>query len=538
MQRNIVILPVAALLLALGRATAQIAPAPTNSGASLVEVKKQFEASFRDLQRQGQESAKLHRQRYLDSLAALEEAFQATGHNMTAVLAVHGEQERFERSGDIPDTALVADPPALRKLQDAWRAQTAAWPKEQAQRIVSLSDQYLQNLNNLYKTMADNPAARGADDVQAEKERLLGNNVVREALALLQVARPPAPPTPEPTKPPEHPVPDAKPVLPFVESGTFKIYAPGNEPPLKNLLTLHLDFPSADRRTGQLFYEVHSAVATTKAELYDNEKKISYTAYTTVPRLTLTTKNREVGEGCRLVVEYYSHPLARMSNLRCERVEHLPLPAMVRGQIIIMDGKGISLTRLKEKSSTTREFYGLIVSLFDSGGTLLFQQCTSTALAPFCSAEWRPLQGQKGAIEQAVEKFAPGWTIEHCGTDMNPGLYPEHGGKQNVLITHPLDKDTACVLKRKIRVADKKPTTLRLTVGHHPDGDWDLIVKVDKREVLHKTVGQNTTVKGWQDVNVDLSGYSGEYITLELLNQPTGWQWEGAYWAKISIDNW
>ena len=56
--------------------------------------------------------------------------------------------------------------------------------------------------------------------------------------------------------------------------------------------------------------------------------------------------------------------------------------------------------------------------------------------------------------------------------------------------------------------------------------------------MLVVTVNGATTVKGWLDVSVDLSGYADQYINLELLNQPTGWQWEGAYWAKISIDNW
>lgn len=40
---------------------------------------------------------------------------------------------------------------------------------------------------------------------------------------------------------------------------------------------------------------------------------------------------------------------------------------------------------------------------------------------------------------------------------------------------------------------------------------------------------------GWMDVRIDLSEYAGKTILVELLNQPTGWSWEAAYWANIAI---
>jgi len=139
-------------------------------------------------------------------------------------------------------------------------------------------------------------------------------------------------------------------------------------------------------------------------------------------------------------------------------------------------------------------------------------------------------------LKQAVEKFAPGWTIAHCGTDMDPGLRAEELGRKNVLLTHPLDKDTPCVLSRKVDIPAGKKTTLKLTVGHHPEGDWDLLVRADMRELLRKTIGKTTAANGWLDVSVDLSEYQGKSILLELYNQPTGWCFEGGYWAKISIE--
>ena len=142
--------------------------------------------------------------------------------------------------------------------------------------------------------------------------------------------------------------------------------------------------------------------------------------------------------------------------------------------------------------------------------------------------------GSPEAVKKAVDTFAPGWAIAHCGTDMDPGLRAEEHGRKNVLVTHPLDKDTACVLSRKVDLPAGKKATLKLTVGHHPDGDWDLIVRADMRELLRRTVGKATATDGWLDVSVDLSEYAGKAVVIELYNQPTGWTWEAGYWAEIS----
>ncbi|MGD0898179.1 MAG: ADP-ribosylglycohydrolase family protein [Thermoguttaceae bacterium] len=143
---------------------------------------------------------------------------------------------------------------------------------------------------------------------------------------------------------------------------------------------------------------------------------------------------------------------------------------------------------------------------------------------------------QADAMTKVVEKFAPGWAITNCGIIMAPGLHTEERGRKNVLLTHPRDKDTACVLSRKVDIHAGKKTTLKLTVGHHPEGDWDLVVRADMREVLRKTVGKATATNGWLDVTVDLSEYAGKSVLLELYNQPTGWFYEAGYWAKISIE--
>jgi hypothetical protein len=39
----------------------------------------------------------------------------------------------------------------------------------------------------------------------------------------------------------------------------------------------------------------------------------------------------------------------------------------------------------------------------------------------------------------------------------------------------------------------------------------------------------------WMTEDVDLSPLAGKTVTVELVNQPTGWTFEAAYWAEIRI---
>jgi len=140
-------------------------------------------------------------------------------------------------------------------------------------------------------------------------------------------------------------------------------------------------------------------------------------------------------------------------------------------------------------------------------------------------------------LSKAIEKFAPGWKVSKCGDDMDPGLRKELRGKRNVLVTHPLSESVGCTLSRTVSLPPNKDSTLKLVVGHDPRGDWDLIVNMDGEQVLRKTIGPATTSLGWTEVDVDLSSSAGRKVKLELINQPTGWHYEGAYWAEIAVQS-
>jgi hypothetical protein len=158
-----------------------------------------------------------------------------------------------------------------------------------------------------------------------------------------------------------------------------------------------------------------------------------------------------------------------------------------------------------------------------------------TAGSVFTARE-RALIRFRDELSLALEAAAPGWGLSDCGPDMGaPGFLSEFRGRDRVLITHPLDRETGCVLAKTVSLPAGKRSELRLTVGHHEHGDWLLVVRADKKAIREQVVGPQSAVEGWLDVTVDLSAYAGQEVLLELVNQPTGWAWEAAYWERVAL---
>jgi len=140
-------------------------------------------------------------------------------------------------------------------------------------------------------------------------------------------------------------------------------------------------------------------------------------------------------------------------------------------------------------------------------------------------------------LSKSVEKTVPGWKVAKCGDEMEPGLREELRGRKNVLVTHPLSQTVGCILSRTVTLPANQKSTLKLVVGHDARGDWDLIVKANGAQLLRKSIGPDSTSLGWADVNVDLSKYAGQEVKLELVNEPTDWHYEAAYWAEILLQS-
>ncbi|MBI2421511.1 MAG: ADP-ribosylglycohydrolase family protein [Candidatus Hydrogenedentes bacterium] len=149
----------------------------------------------------------------------------------------------------------------------------------------------------------------------------------------------------------------------------------------------------------------------------------------------------------------------------------------------------------------------------------------------------RPAELSNGRpdMDKLIAEFAPGWQIEDCGLEMDPGIRAFYRDRERVLVTHPDDGATPCVIWREGAIPVNSKGKLRLTVSHHDGGDWQLVVKINGEEVLNKEVSVKTIQEGWLTVEVDLAPYAGQTIKAEILNAPTGWFCEAAYWGEIAL---
>ncbi len=153
----------------------------------------------------------------------------------------------------------------------------------------------------------------------------------------------------------------------------------------------------------------------------------------------------------------------------------------------------------------------------------------------FTEEEMAQIFNPAEALQRAVDAVFPGWTLRHCGPDMQPGRRAEYRGRKNVFMTHPLNREVGAVLSRIVDLPTERQTTLRTLVANDDRGDWVLLVKVDGQLLLEKPINQQTTAGGWATVEVDLSQWAGKQVKLELINQPDGWSWEAGYWAEITL---
>jgi len=112
------------------------------------------------------------------------------------------------------------------------------------------------------------------------------------------------------------------------------------------------------------------------------------------------------------------------------------------------------------------------------------------------------IEGLEGApaiadLTDAIQKFAPGWSVRNCLDDSNPGINAEVRGKKNVLVTHPLNESIGCELSAKLEIPKGEPS-LRLVVGHHEEGDWTLMVKANGALLLEPiSVRKLLRMVGW-----------------------------------------
>jgi putative membrane-bound dehydrogenase-like protein len=133
-----------------------------------------------------------------------------------------------------------------------------------------------------------------------------------------------------------------------------------------------------------------------------------------------------------------------------------------------------------------------------------------------------------------IAEVLPGFTTTESG-ELGIGLLPEYRGRDNVLRTHPVSRDKACILSMKLTPPAGKKTKLILDVSHDPRGDWRLLVVGNGQRMADEMISKETCPNGWRTLTIDLSKFAGEELKLNLFNQANDWAWEFGYWGGAKI---
>ena len=144
-------------------------------------------------------------------------------------------------------------------------------------------------------------------------------------------------------------------------------------------------------------------------------------------------------------------------------------------------------------------------------------------------------------VQKSLDALWPGWKTSPNGPDMNPGYRervstpPE--GVFGCVLTHPPKRDVPVTLSRTLTVPEGDPR-LHFSVGNSPKGDFRLVVRVNGIELLATVLDKIYTRPGhrpFQTFDLSLEPWAGQKVTIELVQQPTGWMNESAIWHDIRI---
>ena len=135
---------------------------------------------------------------------------------------------------------------------------------------------------------------------------------------------------------------------------------------------------------------------------------------------------------------------------------------------------------------------------------------------------------------ESVSLWNPEWKVSAPDFERTPVKLAEYYGQKNVLLVHPFpDKKTPASFERKLKVEPGK-IKLTATVAADDRGDWTLKAVVNGTVIKELTVDHEKP--RWKTLEIDLSKYTGQEVTLRLEAHANGWNMEFAYWGGITVE--
>lgn len=379
----------------------------------MARLKNSYEEAIFRINARAVQAQEQTRKEYLVTLDEIETRLEEQG-DLTGVLAVRTERERFLTSGQFPSELAAAVPEALRKAAASFSERNRLLDVEKVKRLAAAAQAQYQRLAELERRFRAEGNAAGVALARQEKDALLNDPQIREAIQKSMMVAGDAKPAEEvaPSQGAKAAPVVAAPLVPAQTSTnalaptqpTYFIYKPGEEPPVssKDSLVLRLNFPSAAAKAAGMNYTLSATLITardrvrTRTEvhpLWNTKAEEGVLSY--VPRITVTARNQPIGDGAKLVIEYFSR-LVGESDRQKECVEVIPLPPLAVRQSVVVDARGIDLYKYSYRANwggsgsrreAGRELYGLIIGVYAPDGTPLIQQVSRSGLESVVSSQ-------------------------------------------------------------------------------------------------------------------------------------------------------
>jgi hypothetical protein len=143
-------------------------------------------------------------------------------------------------------------------------------------------------------------------------------------------------------------------------------------------------------------------------------------------------------------------------------------------------------------------------------------------------------------LEDLTQFWNPEWKLERAGFGgAGGGMGGIRGNTYldgDVLATYPRDEIRSLLLHRSLNVNGQKELTF--DVGVDAKRVWELNVFINNKRVLNKKIeGNDEQKRKWESINVDISPYNLETITIRLYQRVLipGKEAGNAYWKNIKI---
>jgi len=151
------------------------------------------------------------------------------------------------------------------------------------------------------------------------------------------------------------------------------------------------------------------------------------------------------------------------------------------------------------------------------------------------AAKKKPAGNNTRAIDwESVSLWNPDWKVEAPDFERTPVKLAEFHGRNNVLLMHPFTKDKPSALERTVKLEAGKPHKLTVTVAAHDQGDWELRVLINGKDIKKEAITHDG--ERWKTITTDLSEHAGQEVKLRIEGAASGWSNEFSYWGAVKVE--